>query len=97
MNKINKIAKEIVYTYKDDTKVKNAMDKLLNTIITNDIVKLSNNNINVKNATDELLDAIKQSKETFTKVENCAFTDSVINIVANIKSVKYNSRETIIF
>jgi hypothetical protein len=68
MNKINKIAKEIVYDYKNDTKV--------------------------KNATDELLDAIKQ---TFTKVENCAFTDSVINVVANIKSVKYNSRETIIF
>ena len=97
MNKIIKIAKEIVYDYKDDTKVKNAMNELLNETIMSKIVKSSNNNVNVINAKEELFDAIKQSKETFTKVENCAFTDSVINIVANIKSVKYNSRETIIF
>ena len=97
MNTINKIAKEILYDYKDDTKVKNAMAELLNETILSKIVKSSNNNVNVINAKDELLDAIKQSKETFTKVENCAFADSVINVVANIKSVKYNSRETIIF
>ena len=97
MNKINKIAKEIVYDYKDDTKVKNDMAELLNETIMSKIVKSSNNNVNVINAKDELLDAIKQSKETFTKVENCAFTDSVINVVANIESIQYNSRETIIF
>ena len=97
MNTINKIAKEILYDYKDDTKVKNAMVELLNETIMSKIVKSSNNNVNVINAKEELFDAIKQSKETFTKVENCAFTDYAINVVANIKSVKYNSRETIIF
>ena len=97
MNTINKIAKEILYDYKDDTKVKNAMAELLNETIMSKIVKSSNNNVNVINAKDELFDAIKQSKETFTKVENCAFTDSVINVIANIESVEYNSRETLIF
>ena len=97
MDTINKIAKEILYDYKDDTKVKNAMAELLNETIMSKIVKSSNNNINVINAKEELFDAIKQSKETFTKVENCAFTDSVINVVANIESVEYNSRETLIF
>lgn len=97
MNKIIKIAKEIVYDYKDDTKVKNAMAELLNETIMSKIVKSSNNNVNVINAKEELFDAIKQSKQTFTKVENCAFTDFVINIVANIESIQYNPRETIIF
>ena len=93
MKKINKIAKEILYDYKDDTKVKNAMAELLNETIMSKIVKSSNNNINVINAKEELFDAIKQSKETFTKVENCAFTDSVINIVANIKSLSFDKRQ----
>ena len=97
MDTINKIAKEILYDYKDDTKVKNAMAELLIETILSKIVKSSNNNVNVINAKEELFDAIKQSKETFTKVENCAFTDSVINVVANIESVEYNSRETLIF
>lgn len=93
MNKINKIAKKIVDDYKDDTKVKNAMAELLNETIMSKIVKSSNNNVNVINAKEELFDAIKQSKETFTKVENCAFNDSVINVIANIESVSFDKRQ----
>ena len=64
----------------------------------NDIVEIYNNNPKVKKAADELLEAVAKPKIVkSTKVKQCKFDSNAIKVVANIKSIQYNTRETIIF